>query len=57
MGLGIEADPLLADLVARTPEVIATVQQELPCSFPAPLAGAILDGLRGSAERLEKQLG
>jgi hypothetical protein len=47
---------LVADLVARTPEVIATVQQELPSSFPEPLAGAILDGLQGSAERLEKQL-
>jgi len=30
------------------------VQQELPSSFPEPLAGAILDGLQGSAERLEK---
>jgi serine/threonine-protein kinase HipA len=56
MGLGAEAEALVADLVARTPEVIATVQQELPSSYPEPLAGAVLDGLQGSAERLEKQL-
>jgi serine/threonine-protein kinase HipA len=56
MGLAIEADALVADLVVRTPEVIATVQQELPSGFPQPLACAILDGLQGSAERLEKQL-
>jgi serine/threonine-protein kinase HipA len=56
MGLGAEAEALVADLVARTPEVIATVQQELTSSFPEPLASAILDGLQGSAERLEKQL-
>jgi serine/threonine-protein kinase HipA len=56
MGLGAEAEALVADLVARTPEVVATVQQELPSGFPEPLACAILDGLQGSAERLEKQL-
>ena len=56
MGLGAEAEALVIDLVARTPAVIATVQQELPSGFPEPLAGAILDGLKGSAERLEKQL-
>jgi hypothetical protein len=49
MGLGIEADALVANLVARTPEVIATVQQELPSRYPEPLACAILDGLQGSA--------
>ena len=58
MGLGAEAEAeaMVADLVARTPGVIAAVQQELPSGFPEPLAGAILDGLTGSAERLEKQL-
>lgn len=48
MGLGIEADALVANLVARTPEVIATVQQELLSGFPEPLARAILAGLQGS---------
>ena len=56
MGLAAEAEALVANLVARTPEVIATMQQELPSGFPEPLAGAILAGLQGSAERLEKQL-
>ena len=54
MGLGAEAEALVADLVARTPRVIATVQQELPGGFPEPLAGAIFAGLQGSAERLAK---
>ena len=42
--------------IVAHPGVIAAVQQELPSGFPEPLAGAILDGLKGSAERLEKQL-
>lgn len=56
MGLAAEAEALVANLVARTPEVIATAWQELPSGFPKPLADAILAGLRSSAERLEKQL-
>jgi serine/threonine-protein kinase HipA len=56
MGLGADADALVGDLVARTPEVIATVQAELPSGFPESLACAILDGLQSSAERLQKQL-
>ncbi|MFN6339494.1 MAG: type II toxin-antitoxin system HipA family toxin [Cyanobacteriota bacterium] len=56
MGLAAEAEALVANLVARTPEVIATMEQELPSGFPEPLAGAILAGLQGSAERLENQL-
>ena len=56
MGLGAEAEALVADLVARTPEVIATVQQELPSSFPEPLAASILAGLQASAEQLQRQL-
>jgi serine/threonine-protein kinase HipA len=56
MGLGIEAEGMAANLVARTPEVIATVQQELPRGYPESLACATLDGLQGSAKRLEKRL-
>lgn len=56
MGLGAEAEALVADLVERTTGVIAAVQAELPSDFPEPLADAILAGLQGSAERLEKQL-
>jgi serine/threonine-protein kinase HipA len=56
MGLAAEAEALVANLVARTPEVIATAWKEVPSGFPEPLADAILAGLRSSAERLEKQL-
>ena len=38
MGLGAEAEALVIDLVARTPAVIPTVQQELSSGFPEPLA-------------------
>jgi serine/threonine-protein kinase HipA len=36
--------------------MIATVQQKLPSGYSEPLACAILEGLQGSAERLETQL-
>lgn len=56
LGLAAEAEALVANLVARTPAVIATAWQELPSGFPEPLTGAILAGLQGSAKRLKRQL-
>jgi hypothetical protein len=56
MGLGAEAEALVADLVERTPGVFATVQAELPSGFPESLATAILEGLQRSAERLQSRL-
>ena len=56
MGLGAEAEDLVADLVERTPGVIAAVQAKLPSDFPEPLATTILEGLQRSAERLQSQL-
>ncbi|MFN9630764.1 MAG: type II toxin-antitoxin system HipA family toxin [Cyanobacteriota bacterium] len=56
MGLGSEAEVLVADLVARTPRVIAAVGAELPSGFPEPLASSILAGLQASADRLQRQL-
>ena len=55
MGLGGEAEALVADLVERTPGIVAVVQKQLPDGFPEPLATAILDGLQRSAVRLERQ--
>jgi serine/threonine-protein kinase HipA len=43
---------LLDDLVARTPGVIARVQSMLPGDFPQHVAGPILDGLQGAADKL-----
>ncbi len=49
-GRGVE--PLIDDIAARTPEVIAKVQSQLPKGFPAPLADAVFDGMRAAAGRL-----
>ncbi|MEB3272054.1 MAG: hypothetical protein VKJ44_10505 [Synechococcus sp.] len=42
MGLGAEAEAVVADLVAHTRAVIATVQQEVPSGFPEPWTDAIV---------------
>jgi serine/threonine-protein kinase HipA len=55
MGLGAEADPLVSDLVTRTPGVITSVQAELPPGFPEQLAATILGGLQSSADQLLRQ--
>ncbi|MEI7667181.1 MAG: HipA domain-containing protein, partial [Synechococcaceae cyanobacterium ELA263] len=55
MGLGAEADPLVSDLVTRTPGVITSVQAELPPGFPEQLAATILGGLQSSADQLQRQ--
>jgi len=57
MGLGSEAEALVANLLARTPEVIAAVEADLPSGFPEPLAASILAGLHSSAESMLRQIG
>jgi serine/threonine-protein kinase HipA len=52
-GLGETAEPLINEVVAATPDVIASVQQDLPKRFPQHVLDAILDGLSKSAKRLE----
>ncbi len=47
---------ILADLAARTPDVVATVGSALPKGFPAVVADSILTGVRASAERLGAEL-
>lgn len=46
----------LADLVARTPTVIAKIEKTLPRGFPNALAETILSGVRTAAKRLEDEL-
>lgn len=46
----------LADLVARTPTVIAKIEKTLPKGFPNALAEMILSGVRTAAKRLEEEL-
>lgn len=46
----------LADLVARTPTVIAKIEKTLPRGFPNALAETILSGVRTAAKRMEDEL-
>jgi serine/threonine-protein kinase HipA len=55
MGLGVEADTLVSELVNRTPGVITSVQAELPPGFPEQLTATILGGLQSSADQLQRQ--
>ncbi len=52
-GLGETAEPLIKEILAATPRVIAAVQTELPKGFPQHVLDAILNGLANSAKQLE----
>jgi serine/threonine-protein kinase HipA len=51
-GLGAHGESLIADLINRTPGVIAEVSRALPVGFPGSVAESILAGLRKAADRL-----
>ncbi|CAB3769936.1 type II toxin-antitoxin system HipA family toxin [Paraburkholderia humisilvae] len=53
VGYGENAEPLLQELVKRTPEVVAQVQAELPPGFSQRVADKVLGGLLGAARALE----
>jgi serine/threonine-protein kinase HipA len=53
VGYGENAEPLLDDLVARTPDVVARVQEELPQGFSQEVADKVLGGLLNAARVLE----
>ncbi len=52
-GLGENAEPLIKDILAATPAVIASVQKSLPKGFPQQVLDAILKGLMKSAKQIE----
>lgn len=52
VGYGENAEPLLEELVARTPEVVAQVHAELPQGFSQQVADKVLGGLLGAARAL-----
>jgi serine/threonine-protein kinase HipA len=52
-GLGETAESLIKNILAATPAVIASVQQDLPKGFPKHVLDAILKGLSKSAKQLE----
>lgn len=53
LGYGPNAEPIIENILARTPAVIAEVEAELPAGFSAPVAESILGGLRQAANTLE----
>lgn len=50
---GRNAEPLIVEILQRTPEVIESVSRILPPHFPEKVAERIFKGLRASAERLQ----
>lgn len=51
-GIG-DARALCEELAAQVPEVLRTVEAQLPAGFPQPLAAAVFEGVRSTAQRLE----
>ncbi|QHI99667.1 type II toxin-antitoxin system HipA family toxin [Xylophilus rhododendri] len=45
-------EQVMAELLARTPEVVRQVRAQLPADFPEALADSILSGLQAAADRL-----
>jgi len=52
-GYGETAEPLIRELVERTPAVIDEVQRTLPPGFSDEVAVKVLSGLRATARVLE----
>ena len=52
-GVGKTAEPLINEILAATPEVIASLQTEIPQGFPQHVLDSVLNGLADSARRLE----
>jgi len=53
VGYGDNAEPLLQEIIARTPEVVEKVRGELPEGFSEQVADKILGGMLAAARTLE----
>lgn len=53
VGFGPSAEPVIQDILARTPSAIAAVQAELPPGFSARVADTVLGGIAAAAAALE----
>lgn len=53
-GYAETAEPLLQELIARTPVVVDQVQRELPAGFSHAVADRVLTGLQSAARALER---
>lgn len=54
IGFGESAEPVVRDILARTPVAIAEVRAELPIGFSQRVADTVLDGLQDAAHALER---
>ncbi len=52
-GWGETAEPLINEILAATPNVIASIQTAIPRGFPQHVLDSVLKGLNDSAKRLE----
>ena len=52
VGLGADAEDLIEEIVAATPDVIAGVQRELPSGFSQKVLDSVLGGLEHAAAQL-----
>lgn len=50
--LGLDFEPVIADVLAALPAVLDRVAAELPADFPAQVDGPIFDGMTAQARRL-----
>jgi serine/threonine-protein kinase HipA len=51
-GVADQLDPLIAEIRAGTPKVIAKVESLLPREFPSSVAGPIFEGMLASTKKL-----
>ena len=52
IGIGTDAEPLIEELLARVPDVVAAAQRGLPRNFPQDVLDKILSGLIDSGKQL-----
>jgi serine/threonine-protein kinase HipA len=53
VGYSETAEPLLQEIIARTPDAIAQVEADLPQGFSQSVADSVLEGLLNAARKLE----
>lgn len=53
MGYGQDAEPLLTELIERTPGVIEAVRSDLPKGLSEQVADSVLEGLLNASRTLQ----
>lgn len=53
VGYGDSAEPIIMDILARTPAAVAEVSASLPVGFSQRVADSVLGGLEEAARKLQ----